>query len=284
MQTVALLFAIMAAALVVFLGAAEVRWRSQSRVVRDQLLRPGGALPAVVDFTQLDSLPKPVQRYLRAVLRDGQPLIRRVHLTQEGEFLVRPESNGWGSFTAVHDIVPSPAGFIWDARIRMAPGISVRVRDSFVNGQGEMFGSLLAVFQVMKMGGTAEMATASLQRYLAEAVWAPTALLPSAGVSWVALSDSSARASLTVAGTTVSLDFFFGADGLVNRVFSEARGRAVDGKTIPTPWQGRWLEYAERAGMRVPVSGEVEWLLAAGPQPYWRGRLESYEVTPPPTR
>jgi hypothetical protein len=71
----------------------------------------------------------------------------------------------------------------------------------------------------------------------------------------------------------VSLDFHFGADGLVNRVHTAARGRDVGGHSVPTPWQGHWHRYARRGGLLVPLAGEVEWLLPAGAQPYWRGEL-----------
>jgi hypothetical protein len=92
-------------------------------------------------------------------------------------------------------------------------------------------------------------------------------------VTWAALDDTSARATLTAGGTTVSLDFHFGADGLVERIYSPARGRDVKGTSVPTPWEGRWFEYAERDGVRVPTRGEVAWILAAGRLPYWRGEI-----------
>ena len=46
----------------------------------------------------------------------------------------------------------------------------------------------------------------------------------------------------------------------------------MGGKVVPTPWQGRYWNYEERGGMRVPLDGEVAWLLPAGEKPYWRGR------------
>ena len=65
---------------------------------------------------------------------------------------------------------------------------------------------------------------------------------------------------------------------------AEARGRLVAGAVVPTPWEGRWRRYARRGGMRVPLEGEVAWLLPAGPMRYWRGRVTrigyEYEVAP----
>ena len=47
----------------------------------------------------------------------------------------------------------------------------------------------------------------------------------------------------------------------------------MGGEVVPTPWQGRFWNYEERGGMRVPLDGEVAWLLPEGPKPYWRGRI-----------
>ena len=136
-----------------------------------------------------------------------------------------------------------------------------------------MLASLMGLRQLVHVEGTPDIAAGALHRYLAEAAWFPTALLPSAGVVWTPLDDSSARATLTVGATTVSLDFHFDADGLVQSVFTPERARDVDGRSIPTPWQGRWSSYEERGGMRIPLAGEVEWLLPEGAQVYWRGRV-----------
>ncbi len=56
----------------------------------------------------------------------------------------------------------------------------------------------------------------------------------------------------------------------------------IDGVNVPTPWEGRWSRYELRDGMRVPIEGEVAWMLPAGPWPYWRGRITSiaYEFAP----
>ena len=280
MKTVGILVGVMLAGLAVLLGVGEYMWRGESQKVRERLV-PAAAEAPRVQLASVDSLPAPVARYLRAVLRDGDPMPAHVRITEAGEFLTRPNDDGWGRFTATHDIVRAPAGFLWDAKIRMGPGLSVRVRDSFVGGEGAMFGSLMGYIPVVNSRGTPAMSQASLQRWLAEAVWAPGALLPASGVRWAAIDDTSARATVTSGGTTVSLDFFFGADGLVSRIYSPARAREFNGKTEPTPWQGRWSDYAERGGVKVPTRGEVEWLLPEGPQVYWKGRVETYATGAP---
>jgi hypothetical protein len=260
--------------LAVTLLLAGARWRSASAALVAQLqdtTAPGSR--AAYSSQELADLPAPVARYLGEVLRDGQRVPRRARIEQRGTFAVRPGPDGWRPFTAVQHFAARPTGFVWDARIGMAPGLDFLVRDAFVGGTGSMCGTVMGVVPVVNVHDTPEIAAGALVRYLAEAVWMPTALLPSHGVNWVALDDTSARASLTAGGTTVSLDFFFGADGLVERIYTPARGRDVEGRSVPTPWEGRWFEYADRGGVRVPTRGEVAWILAEGRTPYWRGEI-----------
>jgi hypothetical protein len=166
-----------------------------------------------------------------------------------------------------------PPGFVWDATIHMAPLVPVRVRDEYVAGEGAMLGKVAALVPVADQRGTPEMAAGALSRYLGEAVWLPTALLPSAGVSWAAIDDSTARATLTDGETMVSADFHFGARGeIVGTTMS--RFRDVNGRGVLTPFEGRMGgAYRRVSGMMVPEAGEVAWLLPAGRFAYWRGRL-----------
>jgi len=126
----------------------------------------------------------------------------------------------------------------------------------------------------MKQPSTPELAHGELMRFFAEAAWYPTALLPSQGVTWEAIDESQASATRTDGTVTVKLVFQFDAQGLISSVRSDGRYRTVEGVQVATPWQGRFWGYEMQEGMLVPLDGEVEWLLADGPKPYWRGRVE----------
>ena len=218
-----------------------------------------------------DDLPPPVERYFRAALEVRQSPVTRARIRWRGQFLVRPETDGWVPFVADQVFTPNPPGFVWDARMRMAPGVYTYVRDAFVDGRGYMRGAVLGTLTVVNPPSTPELDAAALQRYLAEAVWLPTALLPSQGVSWSPLTDRSARASLSVGSVTVTLDFRFGPDSLVESVFTTSRFRAAGGSNVATPWEGRFARYEERNGLRVPTEAEVAWLLPDKRLTYWRG-------------
>ena len=232
------------------------------------------------DASEIESLPAPVQRYFRAVLKDGQPIIAIARFSHEGEFRMKESEDRWTPFTSNQIATARPAGFVWDARIRMAPGVTAFVHDAYLAGEGILHAEALGLVTVADLRGTSAAAQGELLRYFAETAWYPTRLLPSQGVRWEAMDDSTARGTLTDGGTTVSLEFLFNSEGLITSVNAASRYHGdVDGEPEFAPWQGRFWAYEIRDGIRIPLEGEVEWLLPGGPLPYWRGRITeiSYE-------
>jgi len=87
------------------------------------------------------------------------------------------------------------------------------------------------------------------------------------------IDDSSALATLTDSGITVSLEFDFNEIGEIMGVYTSGRYREVNGKYELTPWFGSFRKYEDRHGIRIPVEGEVEWQLPEGSLIYWKGRI-----------
>ena len=232
--------------------------------------------PAMVDFAELDDLPLPVQRYFRYVLRDGQPLIRAVVMKQRGGFRTSPGAD-WADMDAVEHFFPLSRAFVWDADIRMAPLFTVRVRDMYRSGEGSMYGKLGGLVTVVDESGDTQLNIGALQRYLAEAVWFPTALLPSQGVQWDPIDDSTAMATLSDGGNTASLMFRFNDRGEVASISTEKRARAVNGGYQETPWTCYVENYQIYDGIRVPSVGAVEWQLPEGVFDYWRGVISELQ-------
>jgi len=266
----ALLFAGVGGALVY--GARRWRTATHARVARlnESRLPPHNLR---YDEKEIEGLPSPVARYFRTVLRNGQPMVIGARLAQEGELRRGEGDDSWLPFVAMQVFSSRPPGFVWDARMRMAPGLSVHVRDAYLDGAGSMRGEVLGLLPLLDAHDTPEMAAGALQRYLAERVWFPTALLPSQGVEWSPIDDSTALATLTDGETSVSLDFRFSAEGEIASAFTPSRYREVEGAFVPTPWGGHYAAYADRDGMRIPLEAEVEWHLADRRLPYWRGRI-----------
>jgi len=269
---------LLAAAAALTFGVA--RWRLRTRELRAALraARPSG-LPATFDPRELESLPAPARRYLEIALRPGQPVIELARVATSGEFLLDAEKKRWAPFTADQLVTTTPPGFDWDARIRMLPGLNVFVRDAYREGAGVLRAEAVGLVKVMDLAPSPDLARGELLRWLAEAPWFPTALLPSQGVRWEALAEDRARATIEDRGVTASVEFRFGADGLVSSIFVPDRPRTGGTAIVPTPWEGTWSAFGPRNGMRVPSAGEVAWLLPEGRLPYWRGRVRSAVYT-----
>ena len=254
------------------------RWQAATERLLSDLERATKQPAGTVSFDSLATLPASVQRYFRLVLRDGQPRIRSARVRQTGTFRSReggdPEA-GWSPFTATQHFTAEPPGFVWDARVRMAPLVSVRVRDGYVAGHASMHGAVASLLTVVDAADDAELRAGALQRYLAEALWLPTVLLPGQGVTWTAMDERHACATITDAGTAVALEFEFGPGGEIVSVFTPGRQRAMPGGKggyVLAPWGGRYGEYEVHQGMRVPTVAEVYWLLDGNKQSYYRGR------------
>ena len=257
------------------------RWSRATKRKVDRL----GTLPVSHETppspSELDTLPTPVKRYFTFAFAPDQMPIAAARVASAGTFLTKRGAKR-SPFIADQHFVIEPPGFVWDAKITMAPLVTARVRDSYVDGEGEMTARAVGVIPIVDQHGTPEMAEASLQRYLAEAVWFPTALLPGAGVTWTPIDKSSARATLSDHGHTVSVDFQFGVNGQIDG-FWAMRQRDVNGVPVLTPWRGRVWDYERADGLMVPRAAEVEWELADGPLAYWRGQITriNYEFGAP---
>jgi hypothetical protein len=248
------------------------RW---GKLTSELLLRieKGRSVPdqARYETRQLEGLPKSVQRYFRTVLTHDQPMIAAATVSHQGTFDLGDGDARWKAFTSRQRVIAHKPGFVWDGRIV----IPARVHDAFALGEGLLHASILGVFDVADMQDSSAVAEGELMRFLAEAAWYPTALLPSQGVVWEPIDDQSATATLKVGHVKANLVFHFGADGLIQSVRTEARGRMVKGKMTPTPWEGRWSNYQQHDGLLIPMSGEVAWILPEGDKPYWRGTITS---------
>ena len=265
----------------VALGARLWSGRVEALVQRMQAAGAGVAAPPLYPAA-LEGLPAPVVRYLRKVLPEGAALPVRVEMEHAGRFNMGEGAENWKPFTSRQSVTLGRPGFVWDGRIAMAPGLPVRVIDAYVAGEGVLIPALLGLVPLARLEGGGAIAEGELLRWLAEAAWYPSVLLPGGGVAWQAVDDRSAEARLRDGAVEVRLLFRFGEDDLIASIRAEGRGRMVAGQMVPTPWEGRWWGYEARDGMLVPTQGEVAWILPEGPKPYWQGRVTGFRSDPAP--
>jgi hypothetical protein len=268
-------------ALAVWLGSRCHQSALSSQI--DRLVQgstaPGLAIGA--DDRSLDGLPAAVARYLRFALPTRKDL-REVRIVQVGTLRTDVNSERWMPFEAEHIVVPPATGFVWNARVRMAPLVHVRVRDALVEGKGSGQVSLMSALTVSAAADTHEMNSGSLHRYLAEAVWYPTALLPSTQLTWSAIDATRSLATLTSHGVSVSLEFRFAETGEVTGIYTPGRWGTFPEGYRQVPWEGHFREYRDRNGVVVPSEGDVGWYVGGHWRPVWKGRITGYRMRAKP--
>jgi hypothetical protein len=233
--------------------------------------------PSKFDARELGGLPAPVQRYFRAVLTDGQPIIAGATLRMAGSMNLSATAEQWKPFTSQQQVVTCKPGFLWDARVAMFPGMPAHVEDSYIAGHGRLVAKVLGWFTVAQSQGQGEIARGEFMRYFAESPWYPTALLPSQGVQWQAVDDAAATATLVDGPITLAMLFRFGDTGLITSVHADSRGAGVgkDGRMVMLPWDCALSDYRPQDGMLIPMAGEAAWERPEGRKAYFVGRITS---------
>lgn len=217
---------------------------------------------------ELDGLPEPVQRYLRAAIDPGVPLARTARIRMDGSIKLRR----WMPFRARQTLNPH-FGYVWAARV----GWLVGGADYYANGQGGMDWKLAGVKRLVRADGP-DVSRASAARGAAEAVWIPTALLPRYGVEWTAHDDHHIRASWTIDGQPFSADYTIGDDGGVRSVVFDRWGDPDETGTWSVhPFGGEVTGYHTFEGLTIPSSGPMGWFY--GTERWHEGEFFRYQIT-----
>lgn len=276
---IAIGIAVLLVAVLTLVLIGNARWARATAAQMERL--EAARVPAAAgryDAREIVALPVPVQRYFRAALKDGQPLIDVATFELSGTInMSATGGEDWKPFTSTQRAVVHRPGFLWNGRVAMLPGVAAYVHDSYVAGTGTLHASMLGLFTVADVQGGGEIARSELMRFFAEAAWYPTALLPSQGVHWDAVDDRSANATLVDGPISLTLLFKFDEAGLISAIHADARGSGVGKDMVMLPWDCTFSDYQLRYGMMVPTRGGA----GKGDQPYFVGELTSlnYELS-----
>jgi hypothetical protein len=210
----------------------------------------------------LDTLPTVVQKWLKRSNVTGKEMIQTVYLEQKGEMRTTPDGR-WMPYEARQWFITDKPGFIWEADVKAAPGIHLKGRDKYENGQGHMLIKLLSLFTVADATGS-ETNQGAMLRYLAEIIWFPSAAV-SDYIQWEQIDTVTAEATMTFGDITASGIFNFNTNyDLISfearRYYDRKEGATMEDWLIQADQDG----YREFDGIRIPASGTVTWKLKEG--------------------
>src|SRR4051812_45203696 len=221
-----------------------------------------------------ERLPPPIQRHLQYAIQSNAPSIRTARLRHAGTFRTGPDQR-WSPISGEQYFSVGCPGFVWFARLRLAPGLWIQARDRLVAGRGNMLVKPLSAFAIADASGP-EIDQGAALRWLAESVWFPYALVGDA-VDWESIDARTARASLRVDSLPVRATFEIDDEGKIAALHAERYRDVGAGRSVLTPWSGRYSDYREFGGFRVPAAVEVTWNLADGPFTYARFAITALE-------
>ncbi len=221
----------------------------------------------IYDISQIMDLPEPTRRYLKYALKEKQPYISFVRLMHTGQF--KP-STKWTSIRGEEYFTVKPPGFIWYGKLRLMSG-----KDTYYKGSGRLQIKLLSTFKLVDAKGE-EYNQGELIRWLSEAPWFPTALLPSENIRWEPIDADHAKVFLTDHGLKVEGNFFFNGQGQIIKFKTKRYG---EGKL--QDWVCQYYDYQEVESMHVPFYVEAGWNSESEEAKYAKFRIEKIEYNKP---
>ena len=230
----------------------------------------------VISKERISELPAVVQKWLLhaniPANISGNEDTHTVRLKQKALIKLKPEQSRWIEASAEQYFTLDKPAFIWKVDMQMMPFLGVVGRDRFLSGQGEMLIKILSLVPVVNSRGNEKINSGTLQRYLGEIVWFPSAALHPY-ITWEAIDDLSAKATMTYRGTTGSGVFYFSPEGdfieyraqrfmgsgadaaLKEWVITVTESDVVKGVTIPTKMEATWkLESGDWTWLKLEIT------------------------------
>jgi hypothetical protein len=219
-------------------------------------------------------VPAIVQSFVHRAVSES-PVPNTVQLRQCGE-MRSLRGDPWRPFTADQVISVHEPGFVWRARMQMAPLLYADILDSYLAGEGLLEVRLLGSLRIARAAGP-QIGKGALMRYLAELAWAPHAMRQNPFLSWHEVEATTVEVSAESVGGSARVRLVF-ENGDIVRIEADDRPRAVGGRMVPTRWRGRFFDYHEMDGCRIPIRGVVSWLSDDGSFDCWRGKVTAFTM------
>ncbi|MCL6611530.1 MAG: hypothetical protein K6T66_08325 [Peptococcaceae bacterium] len=231
----------------------------------------------IVREADLEGLPPVVRKWMENSGVLGRERIVAVRLKQKASMRIK-EGGPWMPADVQQYFRVDDPGFIWKARVNMAPLLYFAGRDSYHDGRGHMLIKVLSLIKVADARGK-EISQGAMLRYLAETCWFPSAAL-SKYIKWEEVDANSARATMTCGGITASGVFTFNREGEVVSFVAQRYGD-FNGQYLMKTWIVNMSKHKEFNGIRIPAAGEVVWRLETGDYSWYRTEITDIEYNKP---
>ncbi|PSL41655.1 hypothetical protein B0H99_102339 [Planomicrobium soli] len=265
---------IFAAVLAVLYQKSVWNFTAQSDKAIADLLASSSTHPP---FAEFETLPAPVQRWLKNSGAVGRQGIKCVRLKQTGWMKLKPEQRKWTKAEAEQVITTLPPSFVWTVKMKMNPFMPVIGKDSFKDGKAQMLIKMAALVPLAQVEGDAKTNESALQRFLMEMAWYPTAaLLPY--LVWKEEDGTAAEATMSINGVTGSATFHINEQGELIRITAlRFKDNGNEAKRFPCVAEIKRQMNVD--GFTIPAEIEITWLLEEGPFTWYKFSVHDVEIT-----
>ncbi|HLL25451.1 MAG TPA: DUF6544 family protein, partial [Kofleriaceae bacterium] len=228
--------------------------------------------PALVTDADLETLPAPVERYLRYVGVVGKPRIVNLKAQFRGSISATRDAPA-RAFTA------EQVSF-FDTSMRLffiessRSGLPFDALHAFVGPDATMRVKIASLVPVVDARGSEMNESETVTMFNDMCVLAPATLIDPA-IRWETVSDSSVKATFTRNGVTIRAVLTFGANGELVNFTSSDRFQTSDGKTYHRfAWSTPVKNYRDYRGYRLASYGDATWHEPTGDFTYGHFELE----------
>ena len=244
----------------------------------DVLSAMGTSVAMDVPITEkdLESLPFPVQNYLRYVDVVGKPQVQNFKINFEGQ--MRNRDKDWFHFASEqYNFFADPARFFFmKAKVNRIPTCGYH---AYTKGTAGMRIKLLSLFPIVTVDSPKMFATETVTFLNDLCLFAPARLIDER-IVWQTMDERSAKATFVTGDTRVSATLHFNEIGQLVNFVSLDRSSVPEMKTFPfsTPVK----EYRNINGYNLPTYGETIWHYPDGEFVYGKFYLKSIAYNLPP--
>ncbi len=220
MKTVLIIIGILVVALICLLQAMNYLFFRKFRKMTDKvLLEAGRTYPAPVSEAELNDLPPPIARYLRASGLVGMKRISFARIYHSGEFKPGKDKKFMPANGEYLLTTRKPA-FVWYGKISMFPGLYFSAIDYYFKGKGNMLVKILGTFPVVD-ARSALVDKSAFGRCVAEMTMVPSFFLDRDRIRWTGFGDDHAKCTVTDVGLSTKARLFFNNDGSLAKIAVE---------------------------------------------------------------
>lgn len=226
---------------------------------------------SLITEADLQALPQPVQRYLRYTGVVGKPKITAYRIVFEGQ--MRDKGKDWFRFTSEQYNFTGVPTRLFFMKAKMF-GLNVPGYHDYKNGQAGMHIKLFGLLpMVNKSGGVLDKAE-TVTIFNDMCIFAPGSLVDNR-IRWQAINDSTAGATFSVNGNTISAELQFNSKGELVNFISDDRYAVADMQQyrFSTPVSA----YKNFGGYRLAGYGEAVWHYPDGQFVYGKFETKSVE-------